>query len=70
MGRGLGGCATRIGALDDNLGLAIKVALGASSRACVEEGQRYDWERCTDQFLAGLRPVRATAGPDRRKIPA
>ena len=65
MGRGLGGCATRIGALDDNLAMAIRVALGASSRACVEEGQRYDWERCTDQFLAGLRPSHAAAGPAR-----
>jgi glycosyltransferase involved in cell wall biosynthesis len=44
MGRGLGGHATRIGALDENLAMAIR---------------RYDWERCTDQFLAGLRPGRA-----------
>ena len=65
MGRGLGGHATRIGALDDNLAMAIRAALGANSRACVEEGQRYDWERCTDQFLAGLRPVRRVEGLER-----
>jgi glycosyltransferase involved in cell wall biosynthesis len=70
MGRGLGGCATRIGALDENLNIAIRVALGASSRACVEEGQRYGWERCTDQFLAGLRPGRPAARPKRLIAPA
>jgi glycosyltransferase involved in cell wall biosynthesis len=66
MGRGFGGNAGRIGALDENLNLAIRVALGASSHACVEEGQRYDWERCTDQFLAGLRPGRPTVKARRR----
>ena len=66
MGRGFGGCAGRIGALDENLSLAIQVALGASARACVEEGQRYDWERCTDQFLAGLQPGRPAARRKRR----
>ena len=66
MGRGFGGNAGRIGALDDNLNLAIQVALGASSRACIEEAQRYDWERCTDQFLAGLRPGRAS--PRRKRL--
>ncbi len=40
------------------LTIAIQAALGASARACVEEGQRYDWEHCTDQFLAGLQPGR------------
>jgi glycosyltransferase involved in cell wall biosynthesis len=70
MGRGLGGGSTRIGALHDDLAIAVKVALTADPAACVAEGFRYDWERCTDQFLAGLRPGRAPTGPDRLVAPA
>lgn len=58
MGRGLSGRAARIGALDEDLSVAIRAALGAAPAACVAEAARHDWERCTDQFLAGLRPAR------------
>ena len=52
-GQGAGG---RIGALDEDLGKAIRLALTADRRACAAEGQRYSWARCTDQFINGLEP--------------
>jgi glycosyltransferase involved in cell wall biosynthesis len=59
-GCGPGGRAgARIGALDPDLGRAVRVALTADRSACIAEGRRYNWERCTDQFMAGLRPLRA-----------
>ena len=64
MGRGLSGNSARIGALDDNLAVAIRAALGASPSACAAEATRYGWERCTDQFLAGLRPAHLSIGAD------
>ncbi len=58
--RGIG----RIGALHDDLDVAIRLALTSSREACLTEGRRYDWDRCTDQFLSGLRPA-ATASQTR-----
>lgn len=59
-GFGPGGRAgARIGALDMDPGVAIRAALTADRDACVAEGRRYDWQNCTDQFLGGLRPLRA-----------
>lgn len=55
-GRGLRGGDARIGALDDDLDAAIRLALTASRDACVAEGHRYAWRACTDQFLDGLTP--------------
>ena len=52
-GRGQG-ASKRIGALDEDLGQAIQMALTGDRRACVKEAQRYSWERCTEQFLQGL----------------
>jgi glycosyltransferase involved in cell wall biosynthesis len=61
-GCGPGGRAgARIGAVDPDLGTAIARALGASRQAARAEAQRYDWDRCTDQFLAGLSPLSAAA---------
>ncbi|MBV9840597.1 MAG: glycosyltransferase family 1 protein [Sphingomonadaceae bacterium] len=56
---GPGGCGTtggmaRIGALSHDLDAAIRAALTVDRAACIAEGRRYDWERCTDQFVAGL----------------
>ncbi|MFA7439562.1 MAG: glycosyltransferase family 1 protein [Sphingomonadaceae bacterium] len=54
-----GRAGARIGALDADLGAAIRMALTADREACVAEGRRYDWQNCTDQFLSGLRPLNA-----------
>ncbi len=54
-GRGASGAAS-IGALHEDLRRAIARALLADRRDCTAEGVRYDWDSCTDQFLAGLQP--------------
>lgn len=62
-GRGMNGA--QIGALDHRLEQAIARALACSGADCVAEAQRYSWQQCTDQFIAGLaiRPAgRATGG--------
>jgi glycosyltransferase involved in cell wall biosynthesis len=44
-----------LGALHDDLGVAIHTALAnGRSEACVAEARTYTWDRCTDQFAAGL----------------
>lgn len=53
----IGGAHARIGAMHEDLGAAIQLALTASPTACVAEGRRYSWDACTDQFVAGLCPV-------------
>jgi len=55
-GLGVHGGARRIGALSNDLEGAIRLALTAHPRACVEEAAHYEWDRCTDRFLAGLAP--------------
>ncbi|MBA2934229.1 glycosyltransferase family 1 protein [Sphingomonas sp. CGMCC 1.13654] len=60
-GTGMFGGLARIGALDDDLEEAIRLAMTADRAACAGEGRRYSWERCTAQFLAGLAPVAAPA---------
>ncbi len=59
-GRGMGG--ERIGVLDADLSAAVGLALGLDRKGCRAEGRLYDWERCTDQFLAGLRPFEEHQG--------
>jgi glycosyltransferase involved in cell wall biosynthesis len=58
--RGIHGGATRIGALDGDLALAIERALRADRDAAVQEAVHYSWDRCTRLFLDGL------AEPDMR----
>ncbi|GGB19052.1 GDP-mannose-dependent alpha-mannosyltransferase [Sphingomonas metalli] len=48
-----------IGALDEDLAAAVTRALACDRAACAAAGRLFDWERCTDQFLAGLSPVMA-----------
>ena len=55
-----GGTAT-IGALDADLAIAMRRALRADRAACVAEGRRYGWDRCTGQFLSGLVSTRVNA---------
>jgi len=52
--RGIHGGATRIGALDADLALAIERALRADRDAAVQEAVHYSWDRCTRLFLDGL----------------
>ncbi len=48
-----------LGALDNNLAVAVEQALHRGNpQACAEEGARYSWENCTRQFLANLVPIR------------
>jgi len=49
------GRALPVGAMDDDIGAATMRALTMDRGACAAEGRRYDWGRCTQQFLAGLR---------------
>jgi glycosyltransferase involved in cell wall biosynthesis len=53
-GVGMFGGTARIGALDENLETAIRIAMTADRTACATEGRRYGWDRCTGQFLSGL----------------
>lgn len=57
LGHNAGGDSARIGALDEDLDAAIRVALTADRATCAAAGRRFDWGSCTDQFLAGLRPI-------------
>jgi len=59
-GRGIHGGAARIGAVDENLGVAVARALTADRRASAREAAHYSWDRCTSLFFAGLaRPAAA-----------
>jgi glycosyltransferase involved in cell wall biosynthesis len=70
-GLGQHGGKRPIGAVDENLGRAIQRALAADREACAAEAAHYEWDRCTDAFLAGLapRPVDVPVW-DRRSAPA
>jgi glycosyltransferase involved in cell wall biosynthesis len=62
-GRGVHGGSRRIGALDADLGRAIGRALTADRVAAAAEARYYDWDSCTDQFLAGLAREREELAP-------
>ncbi len=48
-----------LGALDADLGAAVRRALATGDRAaCAAEGATYTWESCTRQFVANLVPAR------------
>jgi glycosyltransferase involved in cell wall biosynthesis len=48
-----------LGALDEDLGRAVERALASGNpTACAEEGARYTWTNCTQQFLGNLMPVK------------
>ena len=53
-GRGMHGGKWPIGALDEDLRIAIERALRADRSAAVREAEHYSWDRCTDYFLEGL----------------
>lgn len=58
---GVHGGARPIGALDADLGTAIRRALAADRDACRAEALNYDWSRCTTRFLEGLALTRPRA---------
>lgn len=47
-----------VGCLHDDLGQAIKGALGKSPQACRELALSYSWDACSAQFLQNLTPMR------------
>lgn len=53
----IGRAKGRVGAMDEDLAAAIRLALTATPAACAAEGRRYSWDACTDQFVAGLCPI-------------
>jgi 1,2-diacylglycerol 3-alpha-glucosyltransferase/glucuronosyltransferase len=53
-GRGIHGGSEPIGALDKDLGIAIRHALLANRASAAAEALHYGWESCTDRFVAGL----------------
>ena len=53
-GRGVHGGAKPIGALDEDLGEAVRRALHADRAAAAEEARLYSWARCTERFFGGL----------------
>ena len=46
-----------VGVMAEDLGTAVRIALGADREACATAGRRYDWSVCTAQFLDGLVPL-------------
>jgi glycosyltransferase involved in cell wall biosynthesis len=47
----------RVGAVDDDLGVAMQKALTADRGDCARYGAGFSWERSCDEFLAGLAEV-------------
>lgn len=60
---GVHGGAARIGALDEDLAIAVLRALSADRRAAAVEATHYSWDRCTGRFVAGLCFGRAASRP-------
>jgi glycosyltransferase involved in cell wall biosynthesis len=60
---GTDGCGTvagwraRIGAVDADLGVAIRAALTAGRADCAAYAANFRWEACVDQFIAGLADI-------------
>jgi len=53
-GRGIHRGQRRIGALDGDLGAAIRKALSGDRVAAAAEARHYAWDRCTERFMEGL----------------
>ena len=53
-GKGFHGSKGRIGAVDEDLGAAIRRALTADRAAAAAEARHYSWDCCTDRFIEGL----------------
>lgn len=65
-GRGpRGDLAGLVGALDHDLATAMNRALHADRSVACSHGQSFNWDRCTDQFVAGLTESSGRSLPDR-----
>jgi len=53
-GKGMHSGSRRIGALHEDLAVAIRQALTADRSAAACEARKYGWEHCTDLFVDGL----------------
>ena len=53
-GRGVHGGSRRLGAVDEDLAVAIRQALTGDRCAAACEARKYGWEHCTDLFVEGL----------------
>ena len=51
------GWTARVGAVDDDLATAIARALTADRADCTAYAENFRWEKCVDQFVAGLAAV-------------
>ena len=47
----------RVGAVDDSLDTAIRMALSADRDDCADYARFFSWERCLDQFLTALAEI-------------
>jgi glycosyltransferase involved in cell wall biosynthesis len=67
-GLGMGGdLSSPVGAVSDNLGDAIRVCLSLDRATAAAYGQSFQWDKCTDHFIAGLRHA-CGASEDQRVI--
>ncbi len=51
------GWHARVGALDEDLGIAIRSALTINRADCARYAQSFSWDRCLDQFLTALAEI-------------
>ena len=51
----------RVGAMDDDLDVAISTALAIDRRTCSAYAARFSWPASARQFLDALAPVRSAA---------
>lgn len=63
-----GTLSTPIGALDEDLAQAITRAAAMPRSAAAHYGRGFDWERCTDQFVAGLQHACQHRSVDERRM--
>ena len=63
---GVHGGIERIGALDGDLGRAIRRGLGADRQAAASESLYYTWDRCVSRFVDGLAPAVVGRSPQLR----
>ena len=50
------GFGAGIGAVDEDMGNALQLALTARPDDCVTYARQFSWEACLDQFLSALQP--------------
>jgi glycosyltransferase involved in cell wall biosynthesis len=56
------------GVLHENLATAVRGALALDRQRCARAAQRFTWQAATEQFIAGLAPLRARAARQRTRL--